>query len=101
VGVTCPRYVQHPSEADLRAELSRIRRLAAGDSALAVSIALEALGGPEAHPRARVTSYCHSQAGFLISFDLVNPEPGDSVQVRDGSRTMYVDHGGCVTALGS
>ena len=82
-------------EAQLQAELER-RPLP--DSAGAVELALEALGGRSVYPIARVTTYARAANGILIAIDLVGSTR--TPEIRDGTATVYVHDGRCVTLLG-
>ena len=91
----CEATTATTTEARLREELTR---LALPDSAAAVQLALEALGQRGTDPNATVRVYTRAPDGILIALDLVGRSrtPG----TRDGTATVYVSPGHCVTLLG-
>lgn len=94
----CIEPVAATEKERLKAELALLQP---PDSAAAVDFALRALGGREAHSRARVTAYYRAPNGILIAFDLVGDEAGRARgEVRDGTITVYLQAARCVTILG-
>ena len=94
----CEAATATTPEARLREELTR---LPLPDSVAAVELALGALGGRVTYPKAFVTAYTRAPNGILIAFDLVGRPTREDVEgTRDGTATVYVSPGHCVTLLG-
>ena len=94
----CEAPLDSSPEGRLRDELKRLQPL---DSAAAVVLALRALGGRGAWPKAVVTAYSRYPEGILIQFDLTGRRtPEDFMNIRDGTATVYVNRARCVTLLG-
>jgi hypothetical protein len=91
----CEATTATTTEARLREEL---RRLPLPDSAAAVELALDALGARGTYPNAVVEVYARAPNGILIAFDLVGR--ARTAGTRDGTATVYVSPGHCVTLLG-
>lgn len=91
----CEATTATTTEARLRETLAR---LPLPDSAAAVELALDALGGRGTHPNAVVQVYSRAPNGILIAFDLVGRARTEGT--RDGTATVYVSPGHCVTYLG-
>ena len=93
----CESLTDTAPEPRLREELVRLQL---PDSAAAVELALRALGGRVMNPKASVRVYTRAPNGILIAFDLVGREARDAQGTRDGTATVYVSPGRCVTLLG-
>ena len=91
----CEATTATTTEARLREELGR---LPLPDSAAAVELALDALGERGTYPNAVVEVYARAPNGILIAFDLVGRARTEGT--RDGTATVYVSPGHCVTLLG-
>ena len=94
----CNSLTASTSDGRLREEL---QRLPLPDSATAVELAVRALGGRGQYPKAFVTLYVRAPNGILIAFQLLGHQTReDAVNTRDGTATVYVSAGRCVTLLG-
>ena len=98
---TNPRRCLEPIAASdttrLRWELVHLQPL---DSAAAIAFALRAIGHRESDPPARVIAYYRAPNGILISFDFADAAARARGEVLDGTETVYVYDGRCVTILG-
>jgi hypothetical protein len=57
--------------------------------------------GAGKYPKAFVTLYVRAPNGILIAFQLLGHQTReDAVNTRDGTATVYVSAGRCVTLLG-
>ena len=91
----CEAMTGTTTEARLREELARSPL---PDSAAAVALALEAVGQRAADSHAVVEVYTRAPNGILIAFDFVGRARTEGT--RDGTETVYVSPGHCVTLLG-